>query len=136
MSFILKGEVDMLKKAIVSGALFVSILLAGCNGESEVIVLEDSGSEEVLPPETIFMSELQNEIKVAIPEQMGLNSEPSSIFISGNLKDLSVSVGFPKKVKVDDTIIQQIVQDCIKKVSVAENVTISEEAITIKIQKN
>lgn len=48
---------------------------------------------------------------------------------------MSVSVGFPKNVKVDDTMIQQIVEDSIKKVSEAENVTISEENITIKIEK-
>ena len=55
--------------------------------------------------------------------------------LEGNLKELSVSVGFLKDVKVDDTLIQQIVEDSIKKVSETENVTISEENITIKIEK-
>ena len=48
---------------------------------------------------------------------------------------LHVSVGFPKDAKVDDTMIQQIVEDSIKNVSETENVTISEENITIKIEK-
>ena len=55
--------------------------------------------------------------------------------LDGNFKELSVSVGFLKDVKVDDTLIQQVVEDSIKKVSETENVTISEENITIKIEK-
>ena len=55
--------------------------------------------------------------------------------LGGNFEEMSISVSFPKDVKVDDTMIQQIVKDCIKKVSEAENVTISEEDITIKIAK-
>ena len=48
----------------------------------------------------------------------------------GNLKELSVSLGFLKDVKVDDTLIQQIVEKSIKKVSETANVTINEEDIT------
>ena len=51
-------------------------------------------------------------------------------------KDIDVSIGFPKDRKVDDTLIQQIVEDSIMKVSETENITISEENITIKIEKN
>ncbi|TQR14755.1 hypothetical protein [Psychrobacillus soli] len=52
--------------------------------------------------------------------------------VQGNIV---VSVGFPKGAKVDDTMIQQIVEDAIKKVSETENVTISEENRTLKIEK-
>ena len=45
------------------------------------------------------------------------------------------SVGFPKDAKIDDTLIQQIVEDSIKNVSETEKVTISEENIKIKIEK-
>ncbi|MEK5068657.1 hypothetical protein [Sporosarcina sp. FSL K6-1508] len=55
--------------------------------------------------------------------------------LGGNVKELSVSVSFPKDIKVDDTLIQQIVEDSVKKVSETENETISEENITIKIEK-
>ena len=88
---------------------------------------------EILSSENIFLSELQDEIIVAITEQTAI--EVDSIMLGGNLKELSVSVGFLKDVKVDDTLIQQIVEDSIKKVSETENVTISEENITIKIEK-
>lgn len=72
----------------------------------------------------------------SIPEQTNLNSESiGAIMVDGNFKDLTVSVSFPKDVKVADTLIQQIVEDSIKKVSEEEKVTISKEHITIKIKK-
>ena len=55
--------------------------------------------------------------------------------LGGHFKEISVSVGFLKDVKVDETLIQQIVEDSIKKVSETENVTISEDNIKIKIEK-
>ncbi|MFC9539555.1 hypothetical protein ACFTQ7_06665 [Lysinibacillus sp. NPDC056959] len=48
---------------------------------------------------------------------------------------IDVSVGLPKDVKVDVTMIQQIVEDSIKNVLETENVAISGEKITIKIEK-
>lgn len=131
-----KGDLEMKKQAIISGIVFSSILLVGCNGETEVIVLDDSKNgenEEILSPENIFFSELRNEIQVSISEQTDI--EADSIMVEGNFKKLSVFTGFMKDVKVDDTLIQQIVEDSIKKVSETENVTISEENITIKIEK-
>lgn len=123
----------MLKTALISGILFSSILLVGCN-EEEVINISESGeSEEISSPESIFLSELKNEITVSITEQTAI--EANSMMISGDFKEISVSVGFLKDKKVDDTLIQQIVEDSIKKVSETENVTISEEDITIKIEK-
>ena len=126
----------MIKQAIISGIIFSSILLVGCNRETEVVVLDDSKNgekEEILSSENIFLSELKDEITIAITEQTAI--EPDSMMLDGNLKELSVSVGFLKDVKVDDTLIQQIVEDSIKKVSETENVTINEEDITIKIEK-
>ena len=55
----------MMKKAIISGIVFSSILLVGCNGETEVVVLDDSKNgenEAILSPENIFLSELKDEI--------------------------------------------------------------------------
>ena len=126
----------MIKQAIISGIVFSSILLVGCNGETKVVVLDDSKNvenEEILSPENIFLSELKDEITIAITEQTAI--EADSMMLEGNLKELSVSVGFLKDVKIDDTLIQQIVEDSIKKVSETENVTINEEDITIKIEK-
>ncbi|SFP96701.1 hypothetical protein SAMN05421670_0466 [Psychrobacillus psychrotolerans] len=126
----------MIKQVIISGVVFSSILLVGCNGETEVEVLDDSKNvenEEILSSENIFLSELKDEITISIAEQTAI--EADSMMLEGNLKELSVSVGFLKDVKVDDTLIQQIVEDSIKKVSETENVTINEEDITIKIEK-
>ena len=126
----------MIKQAIISGIVFSSILLVGCNGETEVVVLDESKNVEnevILSPENIFLSELKDEITIAITEQTAI--EADSIMLEGNLKELSVSVGFLKDVKVDDTLIKQIIEDSIKKVSETENVTINEEDITIKIEK-
>lgn len=123
----------MLKKAIISGIVFSSILLVGCNEEEVIDITESGESEEISSPESIFLSELKNEISLAIKEQTAI--EADSMMIEGNFENLSVFVGFLKDAKVDDTMILQIVEDSIKKVSETENVTISEENITIKIEK-
>ncbi len=130
----------MIKKAIISGVLSSLILLVGCNGEKEEapeIVVTDGEQEVVVDDqgEAKLLTELKSEIIVAITEQTEIDSESIAIMLGGNVKEISVSVGFPKDVKVDDTMIQQIVEDSIKKVSDTENVTISEENITIKIEK-
>lgn len=131
----MKGGVEMLKKAIISGIVFSSILLVGCNDEevTDITITENGENDANLSPENIFLEELKDEISVAIKEQTAL--EADSMMIDGNFKELSVSVGFLKDVKVDDTLIKQIVKDSIKKVSETENVTISEDNITIKIEK-
>ncbi|MFH7428843.1 hypothetical protein, partial [Pseudomonas syringae group genomosp. 7] len=54
--------------------------------------------------------------------------------IEGNI-EVSCSVGFPKDKKIDDTLIKEIVEDTIKNVSENENESISEENLTIKIEK-
>lgn len=128
----------MIKKAIISGVLFSSILLVGCNGESEAVVLDSTEIEESdteLSPELNLLSELEKEIIASITEKTELDRESITIMLGGNVKEMSVSVGYPKDVKVDETLIQQVVEDSIKRVSEAENVTISEEDITIKIEK-
>ncbi len=125
----------MLKKVIISGIVFSSILLVGCNDEevTDITITENGENDENLSPENIFFEELKDEISVAIKEQTAI--EADSMMIDGDFKELSVSVGFLKDVKVDDTLIKQIVKDSIKKVSETENVTISEDNITIKIEK-
>jgi len=138
----MKGEVEVLKKTIISGIVFTSILLVGCNGEEKGGQLIESEQEAVVAPtneengELKLLSELKNEIIVSITEQSELDSESIAIMVDGNpSKEMTISVSFPKDVKVDDTMIQQIVEESIKKVSETENVTISEENITIKIEK-
>ncbi|MET4558867.1 hypothetical protein ABIA69_000010 [Lysinibacillus parviboronicapiens] len=110
-------------------------MLVGCNEEEviDVTITENGENDAILSPENIFLSKLKDEISVAITEQTAI--EADSMMLDGNFKDLSVSVGFLKDVKVDDTLIQQIIEDSIKKVSETENVTISEEDITINIEK-
>lgn len=125
----------MLKKAIISGIVLSSILLVGCNDEevTDITITENGENDANLSPENRFLAELKDEISVAIKEQTAL--EADSIMIDGNFKELSVSVGFMKDVKVNDTLIKQIVKDSIKKVSETENVTISEDNIKMKIEK-
>ena len=132
----------MLKKAIISGIVFISILLVGCYGEPEVVVIDDSKNGEndanlLSKSESNLLSELKNEIIDSITEQTEIDSESIAIMLGGSpVKGImDVSVSFPKDVKVDDTMIQQIVDDSIKKVAETENITISEEDITIKIEK-
>jgi actin-like ATPase involved in cell morphogenesis len=126
-----------MKKAIISGIVLCSILLVGCNttevleSEQEVVVSQRYGGDDGI---SNLISELQNEIIVSITEQTELDSESIAISLGGNFKEMSVSVSFPKDVKVDDTLIQQIVEDSIKKVSETETVSISEEKMKIKIK--
>ena len=131
----------MIKKAIISGVLFSLILLVGCNRESEVVVIDDSKNgenESKQLSDSNWLSELQNEIIVSITEQTELDSESiESIMVGGSPSNgiIDVSISFPKDAKVDDAMIQQIIEDSIKNVSETENVAISEEDITIKIGK-
>lgn len=132
----------MMKQAIISGIVFSSIMLVGCNGEEKEGQLIESEQEAVVAPtneendELNLLSELKNEIIVSITEQTELDSESTAIMLDGNpFKEMTISVSFPKDVKVDDTMIQQIIEDSIKNVSETENVAISEENITIKIEK-
>ena len=128
----------MLKKAIISGVVFSSILLVGCNDEeaTDITIMETDETDETLSAESNVLSELKNEIIVSITEQTELDSESITIMLGGNpSKEMTISVGFPKDEKVDDTSIQQIVKDSIKKVSETENVTISEDNVTIQIEE-
>jgi hypothetical protein len=126
-----------MKKAIISGIVFCSILLVGCNttgvleSEQEIVVSQGNGGDDGI---SNLISELQNEIIVSITEQTELESDSLAIMIDGGTDELTVSVGFPKDAKIDDTLIQQIVEDSIKNVSETETVTTSEEKIKVKIK--
>lgn len=126
-----------MKKAIISGIVFCSILLVGCNttevleSEQEIVVSQGNGGDDGI---SNLISELQNEIIVSITEQTKLESDSLAIMIDGGTDELTVSVGFPKDANIDDTLIQKIVKDSIKNVSETETVTTSEEKIKIKIK--
>lgn len=127
-----------MKKAMFSGILFFSILLVGCNttevleSEQELMVsqrnLEDDGISNLI-------SGLHNEIIKSITEQTELESDSLSLMIDGGTDELTVAVGFPKDAKIDDTLIQQIVEDSIKNVSETETVSEEKIKINIKIEK-
>lgn len=136
----------MLKKVIISGIVFSSILLVGCNAEPEVEAIDATkneigeNDENVLSEtgsESTFLSDLHNEIIDSITEQTELDNESIAIMLGGSPTKgiIDVSVSFPKNVKVEEKLIQQIVEDSIKKVSEIENVAISDENITIEIEK-
>lgn len=127
----------MIKQAIISGVVCGSILLAGCNGnESEEQVLAVGNEQKIAASEqSKILSELQDEIITSISEQTAIEEDDISIMLGSGVGSFDVSVGFPKKVKVDKKLIEQIIKDSIKKVAETENVTISEEIINIKIEK-
>ena len=120
----------MIKKAIISGIVLCSILLVGCNA-NEVL---ESEQEIVVSNKNGLLSELENEILVSITEQTELESDSVAIMLDGGTDELTVSVGFPKDAKIDDTLIQRIVEDSIKNVSETDTVTTREEKIKIKIK--
>lgn len=125
----------MMKQALMSGIVFCSILLVGCNttevleSEQEVVVSKSNGGNDVI---STLLSELKNEIIVSITEQTELESDSLAIMLGGGTDEITVSVGFPKDAKIDDTLIQQIVEDSIKDVSETE--TTSEEKIKMKVK--
>jgi len=124
-----------MKRAIFSGIVFCSILLVGCNttevleSEQEVVVSQRDWETDGVPN---LISGLSNEIIVSITEQTELESDSLAIMVGGGADELTVSVGFPKDAKIDDTLIQQIVEDTIKNVSETE--TVSEEKIKVKLK--
>ena len=124
-----------MKKAIVSGIVFCSILLVGCNTtevlESEVVVSQRDERNDGI---SNLISEIKNEIIAAITEQTELESDSLAIMIDGDTDELTVSIGFPKDAKIGDTLIKQIVEDSIKNVSETETVTIGEEKMKMKIK--
>jgi len=125
-------------KKLIIGIVFSSILLVGCNGETEDVVLDDSKNSESNDNLALdVISQLKNEIMASIIEQTELDRESiGAVMLDGNpFDEMTISASFPKDVKVDDTMIQQIIEDSIKTVSETENVAISEEGITIKIEK-
>ncbi|QUG43899.1 topoisomerase [Psychrobacillus sp. INOP01] len=126
-----------MKKAIISGIVFSSILLVGCNktevleSEQEVVVSQGNVENDGI---SNLISELKNEIIVSITEQTELESDSLTIMVDGGTDELTISVGFPKDAKIDDTLIQQIVEDSIKNISETETETTSEEQIKMKIK--
>ncbi|WP_337982690.1 MULTISPECIES: topoisomerase [Lysinibacillus] len=131
----------MLKKAMLSGIVFSSILLVGCNKEEIIDITENKKNDANVMSESKelnLISEFKTEIMASITEQTELDSESiEGIMVSGSpVKGIiDISISFPKNTKVDDKMIKQIIKDSIKKVSETENITISEENITIKIEK-
>lgn len=128
----------MLKKAIIPGILLLSALLVGCNNKNEEQVQVIENEQNVAESEHgELLSELNNEIIASITEQTEFDKESIAIMLGHGTSqgNIDVSVAFPKDAKVDATLIQQIVEDAIKKVSETENVTISEENIAIKIER-
>lgn len=131
----------MLKKAMLSGIVFSSILLVGCNKEEIIDITENKKNDANVMSESKelnLISKFKTEIMASITEQTELDSESiEGIMVSGSpVKGIiDISISFPKNTKVDDKMIKQIIKDSIKKVSETENITISEENITIKIEK-
>ncbi|MFS0687681.1 topoisomerase [Sporosarcina sp. 179-K 8C2 HS] len=125
-----------MKKAII-GIVLCSILLIGCNttevleSEQELVFSQGNVENDGI---SNLISELKNEIIVSITEQTELESDSLTIMIDGGTDELTVSVGSPKDAKIDDTLIQQIVEDSIKNVSETNTVTTSEKKIKVKIK--
>ena len=139
MYFLGEWDLKVFKKAaIITGIVLSSILLVGCNGKTEEEVIDITENDANLSSEeSNLLSELGDKIIVSITEQTELDRKSITITLGGNPAKgiIDVSVGIPMDAKVDDTLIQQIVEDSIKNVFETENVAISEENITIKIEK-
>ncbi|WP_339259693.1 topoisomerase [Lysinibacillus sp. FSL K6-3209] len=131
----------MLKRAMLSGIVFSSILLVGCNKEEIIDITGNKENDANVISESKelnLISEFKTEIMASITEQTEMDNESiEGIMVSGSpVKGIiDISISFSKDIKVDDKMIKQIIKDSIKKVSKTENITISEENITIKIEK-
>lgn len=127
----------LMKKALVSGIVFSLFMLVGCNttevveSEQEVEVSRGSMEGDGL---SNLISELEDKIIGSIKEQTELKSDSLTIMVDGGTEELTVSVGFPKDAKTDNTQIQQLIEDSIKNVSETKTGATSEEKINIKIK--
>lgn len=126
---------------MLSGIVFSSILLVGCNKEEIIDITGNKENDANVISESKelnLISEFKTEIMASITEQTEMDNESiEGIMVSGSpVKGIiDISISFSKDIKVDDKMIKQIIKDSIKKVSKTENITISEENITIKIEK-
>ncbi|MFJ7888442.1 hypothetical protein ACIQYL_10165 [Lysinibacillus xylanilyticus] len=77
-----------------------------------------TGGNDTNLPESNLLSKLRDKKIVSITEQTAIEVDSIAIMLDGNpAKEMIASVSFPKDVKVDDTMFQQIVKDSIKNVS-------------------
>ncbi|OEC02995.1 hypothetical protein GY31_04610 [Lysinibacillus sphaericus] len=126
---------------MLSGIVFSSILLVGCNREEIIDITGNKENDANVMSESKelnLVSEFKTEIMASITEQTELDNELiEGIMVNGSpVKGIiDISISFSKDIKVYDKMIKQIIKDSIKKVSETENITISEENITIKIEK-
>lgn len=121
----------MIKKAITLGIVFCSsIHLVGCN-TNEVV---ESEQEVVVSQEKLF-SELQNEIIASVTEQTELESDSLAIMLDGGAGEFTISVGTPKDAKIDDILMQEIVEDSLKNISEPEGTSEEKTKVKIKIEK-
>lgn len=130
----------MLKKAIIPGFLLLSMLLVGCQEEPEVLVIDaskyavnDVNINSESEAEIDLLSPLHEEIIESIIEQTEIGRESIAIMLGGNAQELSISLGFPKNIKVERTLIQKIVEDALQNVTQTTNVTLGE--VTLNIEK-
>ncbi|GLC90092.1 hypothetical protein [Lysinibacillus piscis] len=134
----------MFKKVVISGVIFSSIILVGCNeeqkeakvpaevsegNEKEADLLESNGTEAIL--NNVVMDELLYRIteKAAVDKESVVIMLGSSN-VNGN-REITCSIAVPKESKIDDVVIEQIVEDIIKTVSKTENAEINEDNIEI-----
>lgn len=128
----------MLKKSAFLGIAVGCIILVGCNSDisenhdqEEIEVSERALNEEV--KDSGYLTELQNELKSSIAQQVGL--EIDSIMLDSSLvngvKEVTCAIGLPEEAKIEDKTVQQIIEITIKNVTKTENVSISEDDIEI-----
>lgn len=123
-----------MKKAIISAIVGVSIMLAGCSEQPEEIIIDASiyGGNAEAGAEVDLLGALQDEIIKLITQQTEIEKKDIAIMLGGNQTELSISVGFPKKLDVDRALIQTMLEQAIKNVSETTNVKMGEVILKIE----
>ncbi|SDN61611.1 hypothetical protein [Alkalicoccus daliensis] len=130
-----------MKKLIIPGILICTTLFAGCSGENnEVEVKAEAVQVEGEEEAQHLLSVLKNNILQSIAEETELAAEDIDIMVSSGIDEgqmeLSCSLGLPAEANMEKDKLEQIVVDTMESVAEAENVAVSEENITVLIEKH
>lgn len=131
-----------MKKVTFLGLSFCCIVLAGCNGEQNVVQVEEDITEvsesdqEVVSPMTSgtgHLSEIQAELIESFAKELAIDIEAimlDSSETNGNI-EVSCAINVPKETKIEANTVQQMIDLIMMTVSNTENASINENHIEI-----
>lgn len=132
-----------MNKAILLIITVCGIILVGCNNEKNDNSAQDeltevNKQEDVSPlnqenRDSVLTSELTDELKTAITNQMALEIDSIMLetYTVNGVIEVTCSIGLLKDVEIEDNTVDQLIEVIINTVSKKDNLSISEDNIEI-----